>query len=33
MYTFGRAGNEPDLLAVYLFNFAGRTDLTQKVVI
>ena len=26
-----RAGNEPDLLAVYLFCFAGRADLTQKV--
>jgi predicted alpha-1,2-mannosidase len=25
------AGNEPDLLAVYLFNFAKRPDLTQKV--
>ena len=27
-----RAGNEPDLLAVYLFCFAGRSDLTQKVI-
>lgn len=26
-----RAGNEPDLLAVYLFCYAGRADLTQKV--
>ena len=26
-----RSGNEPDLLAVYLFCFAGRADLTQKV--
>jgi putative alpha-1,2-mannosidase len=26
-----RAGNEPDLLAVYLFSYAGRPDLTQKV--
>ena len=23
-------GNEPDLPAAYLFNFAGRPDLTQK---
>ena len=26
-----RAGNEPDLLAVYLFNYVARADLTQKV--
>jgi len=26
------AGNEPDILAVYLFDFAGRPDLTQKYV-
>eukprot|EP00118_Oscarella_pearsei_P026501 m.809 g.809 ORF g.809 m.809 type:complete len:745 (+) comp4904_c0_seq1:2-2236(+) len=26
------AGNEPDILAPYLFNFAGRPDLTQKYV-
>ena len=26
-----RAGNEPDLLTVYLFNYVGRPDLTQKV--
>ena len=24
------AGNEPDILAPYLFNYAGRADLTQK---
>jgi putative alpha-1,2-mannosidase len=24
------AGNEPDILSAYLFNFAGRADLTQK---
>lgn len=24
------AGNEPDILSAYLFNFAGRPDLTQK---
>ena len=28
-----RAGNEPDLLAVYLFNYVGRADLTQKVIV
>lgn len=28
-----RAGNEPDLLAVYLFNYVGRADLTQKVIL
>jgi predicted alpha-1,2-mannosidase len=26
------AGNEPDILSAYLFNFAGRADLTQKYV-
>jgi len=26
------AGNEPDILTVYLFSFAGRPDLTQKYV-
>ena len=26
-----RAGNEPDILAVHLFDYVGRADLTQKV--
>lgn len=33
MFVTYRAGNEPDLLAVYLFNYNGRPDLTQKVCI